>query len=152
MIVIMMSSDLDEAEIASKLKGTTLRVFWFASSQKDVGVREVQRSLELSSPSVASYHLEKLCNLGVAKQNKRGRYFIIKKVNVGELRHYYLIKHWLVPRWIFYAVFFTIIFLSYLIFFFRKWTTANIFILILGLCSMIIFWAETIIAYLRRPF
>jgi DNA-binding transcriptional ArsR family regulator len=144
--------DKDEAEIASKLKGTTLRVFWFASSQQKVGVREVQRALELSSPSVASYHLEKLCNLGLAEKDLSGQYQIIKKVNVGALRNYFKIKNWLVPRWIFYALFFTVIFLSYAIFFFRKITIANIFILIFGLGTMIIFWTETILAFIKRPF
>lgn len=141
-----------ESEILAQLKGTTLRVFWFASSQKDVGVREVQRTLELSSPSVASYHLEKLCNLGLAQKDRRGRYQIIKKVNVGELRHYFKVKNWLVPRWIFYATFVTLLFLSYLIFFLERVTTASLFVIIFGVITMIIFWTETALAFKHRPF
>ena len=148
----MQSSDVDESVVISQLKGTTLRVFWFASSQKDVGVREVQRSLELSSPSVAAYHLDKLCNLGLAEKDRRGRYQITKKVNVGELRQYFKIKNWLVPRWIFYAVFVTVLFLSYVSFFLRSISTASIFVLIFGIATMIIFWVETIIAFKKKPF
>ncbi|HUU79358.1 MAG TPA: helix-turn-helix domain-containing protein [candidate division Zixibacteria bacterium] len=141
-----------EDVIISQLKGTTLRVFWFASSLKDVGVREVQRSLELSSPSVSSYHLEKLCNLGLATKDRRGRYKIIKKVNVGELRLYFKVKNWLVPRWIFYAAFVTILFLGYMIFFFDGITTASIFVIIISGIVMIIFWIETALGFKNRPF
>lgn len=148
----MPTQEEQEEIILSQLKGTTLRVFWFASSQSDVGVREVQRSLELSSPSVAAYHLEKLCNLGLARKDKRGRYKIIRKVNVGELRHYLKIKNWLVPRWIFYATFVTILFFSYLIFFFDRITTASIFVIVFGIITMIIFWVETALGFKNKPF
>jgi predicted transcriptional regulator of viral defense system len=142
----------NEEIIISQLKGTTLRVFWFASSQKSVGVREVQRTLELSSPSVAAYHLEKLCNLGLAEKDRRGRYFIIKKVNVGELRNYFKIKNWLVPRWIFYAAFTTIFFISYMIFFYQSLTTSSLFVIIICLLTMTIFWIETILGFKHKPF
>ncbi|NHJ39493.1 MAG: hypothetical protein FK731_05620 [Asgard group archaeon] len=148
----MTATEENDDVIVSQLKGTTLRVFWYASSQKTVGVREVQRNLELSSPSVAAYHLEKLCNLGLAKKDKRNRYQITKKVNVGELRHYFRIKQWLVPRWIFYATFVTIFFLSYMIFFFNGLTISSIFVIIISLITMIIFWTETILGFVNKPF
>lgn len=148
----MTSTEENEDIVVSQLKGTTLRIFWYASSQKSVGVREVQRTLELSSPSVAAYHLEKLCNLGLAKKDSQNRYHIIKKVNVGELRNYFRIKQWLVPRWIFYATFVTILFLSYLIFFFNGLTISSIFVIIISLVTMIIFWTETILGFIHKPF
>ncbi|NHK31378.1 MAG: hypothetical protein FK730_08510 [Asgard group archaeon] len=148
----MPPAEENEDIIISQLKGTTLRVFWYASSQKTVGVREVQRTLELSSPSVAAYHLEKLCNLGLAKKDWKNRYQITKKVNVGELRHYLRIKQWLVPRWIFYATFVTIFFLSYMIFFFNGLTITSIFVIIISLITMIIFWIETILGFIHKPF
>ena len=52
----------------------------------------MQRTLELSSLSVGAYHLEKLWNLGLADKDWRGRYKIIKKVKVAELRNYFKIK------------------------------------------------------------
>ncbi|NHJ48742.1 MAG: hypothetical protein FK733_13235 [Asgard group archaeon] len=148
----MSTPDENQDVIVSQLKGTTLRVFWYVSSQKSVGVREVQRVLELSSPSVAAYHLDKLCNLGLAEKNRQNRYFIIKKVNVGELRHYFRIKQWLVPRWIFYATFVTIFFLSYMIFFYNGLTISSIFMIIISLITMIIFWVETILGFIHKPF
>ena len=133
------------------MKGTTLRVFWYASSQKTVGVREVQRSLGLSSPSVAVYHLEKLVNLGLAEKNKRNQYFIIKKVDVAELRHYYQIKNWLIPKWTFYATFVTVFFSLYMAVFFRAFTTTNIFLIVLCLITMGIFWYETYLGFKNKP-
>ena len=59
--------------IESQLKGKTLLVYWFMlrSPGSKAGVREIQRALGFSSSSVASYHLEKLCSLGLAR-NLRG--------------------------------------------------------------------------------
>jgi len=53
----------DEPENA--LKGTTLEVYWFLlKSNRIVGAREVQRALDLSSLSLAVYHLSKLEDRG----------------------------------------------------------------------------------------
>jgi len=43
------------------LKGTTLRVYRLIYRQgRPMGVHDVQRGLQLSSPSVAQYHIKKL--------------------------------------------------------------------------------------------
>ena len=42
------------------LRGKTLEVYrYLLKSKNPVGIREVQRSLDLSTPSLASYHLNK---------------------------------------------------------------------------------------------
>jgi len=52
----------EDEVIAAELKGKTLLVYMYLlrSTEPTVGVREVQRSLGFSSPSVSSYHLNKL--------------------------------------------------------------------------------------------
>jgi hypothetical protein len=57
-------------EVSSELKGNTLRVYWqLIKSQNGVlGAREAQRLLNFSSPSLASYHLDKLIELSLAKK------------------------------------------------------------------------------------
>lgn len=60
-----MSKD-EEAFLEAELRGKTLRVYWYLlkhGGEHPIGVREVQRSLGFSSPSVALHHLEKLRDL-----------------------------------------------------------------------------------------
>ena len=55
------------------LKGTTLEVYRFLlKSSKPVGTRELQRALDLSSSSVATYHLSKLEDAGLLKGKQAG--------------------------------------------------------------------------------
>ena len=56
-------------DLKSKLKGTTLRVYWhLLRSKKSTTLRGLQRDLGFSSPSVASYHLEKLIDMGLVEK------------------------------------------------------------------------------------
>jgi len=93
--------------IESELKGTTLRVYWevFRSS-RPVGVREVQRLIRFSSPSTALYHLEKLRELGVARKDEHGRYQIVEEIRPSQFRMFLRIGRIILPRFVFYAVFF----------------------------------------------
>ena len=76
-----MSSD---AVIESELKGKTLLVYMHMIKKPNdpVGVRAVQRELGFSSPSVASYHLNKLQDLGLV-ENEYGDYHIVNEIKVG---------------------------------------------------------------------
>ncbi len=69
-------------------------------SSKPVGVREVQRALKLSSPSLAAYHLSKLEEAGFLKQDK-GEYSVNKVFLESMIR----IMHFLIPRYLFYSIF-----------------------------------------------
>ncbi|HYB67246.1 MAG TPA: hypothetical protein VEC43_02880 [Candidatus Acidoferrales bacterium] len=102
-----MSSD-DGISKESEIHGTTLRVYWYMfRSRGPVGVRETQRSLTLSSASVALYHLEKLREIGVAEKDEMGQYSLREKVQVGSLKMFLRIGHVILPRYLFYAVLLT---------------------------------------------
>ena len=74
------------------IKGTTLDVYFYLLRKKEAaGVREIQRGLGLSSPSVSSYHLEKLESLGVIRKNRFGNFEIAKKVDIGALNQFILV-------------------------------------------------------------
>ncbi len=63
----------DEEKLAAELKGNTLRVYLYVlKSAGNVGVREVQRALGFSSPTLAVYHLDKLAELGLMEKRLRG--------------------------------------------------------------------------------
>jgi len=90
----------------SEIHGTTLRVYWFLfKSPRPVGVRETQRALSLSSPSIALYHLEKLRELGVVDKSADGEYFLKEQVQVGSLKAFLKVGRVILPRYLFYAVF-----------------------------------------------
>ena len=83
------------------LRGTTLEVYRFLlKSNKPVGTRELQRALNLSSPSVATYHLSKLEDAGILKREGGG--FTVSKYL---LENSVKVSRFLIPRYFFYAVF-----------------------------------------------
>jgi DNA-binding transcriptional ArsR family regulator len=83
------------------LRGTTLEVYRFLlKSNKPVGTRELQRALNLSSPSVATYHLSKLEDAGILKREGGG--FTVSKYL---LENSVKVNRFLIPRYFFYAVF-----------------------------------------------
>jgi len=88
-----------------ELKDTTLKVYIYTvKADKPVGPRDVMRGTNLSSPSVAYRHLQKLENLGLLTKNRYGNYTLKQKTTITG--HLWLGKT-LVPRLIFYAAFFT---------------------------------------------
>jgi len=100
----------------SEIHGTTLRVYWFLfKNTGSVGVRETQRALSMSSPSIALYHLEKLRELGVADKNVHGEYSLREQVHVGTLKMFLKVGHLILPRYLFYAIFFTTATIAYAI-------------------------------------
>lgn len=66
------------------LKGTTYRVYRFMLRQRDpVGISDIQKALGLSSSSVAEYHVGKLLQMGLVKDEKGG--YVIDKVVVDNV-------------------------------------------------------------------
>jgi len=82
---------------------------------KPVGVRDVQRELGFSSPSVAYHHIEKLTRLGIIEQDSMGNYVMTKKVDPGILQAFVNVGKFSLPRLGFYAVFFTSVAAVYII-------------------------------------
>lgn len=83
------------------LRGTTLKVYLFMVKHgKPVGIREVQKALKLSSPSLAAYHLSKLEEADLLK--REGGDYIVNKVL---LENMIKIRHMLIPRYFFYSLF-----------------------------------------------
>jgi len=146
--------DSENINYESAIKGTTLDVYFFLLKKREAaGVREVQRELNLSSPSVASYHLEKLESLSIIRKNRFGNYELAKKVDIGALKQFILIGNYTLPRFSLYATFITIFFLGYLIFFLTfPLSVGEIFALIFGLFSVAICWIETFLCWNSKPF
>jgi DNA-binding transcriptional ArsR family regulator len=82
------------------LRGTTLEIYRFMLKKgKPVGAREVQRALNLSSPSIAVYHLSKLEESDLVKKES-GNYAINKVFLENSVR----ISRFLIPKYLFYSI------------------------------------------------
>ncbi len=143
--------EVDPERIASELKGNTLRVYWYVMNVSGhvVGVREVQRALSFSSPTLALYHLDKLKELGlVAKES--GEYRLIKEVKVDILKQFLKVGRVFVPRFSLYAVLFTVLTIYYTL----NLATIDFFAffgLFFGSLGSAIFWFEAIKTWRQRP-
>jgi hypothetical protein len=145
---------LDLKFLESELKGKTLLVYWYLLQQPThtVGVREVQRSLNFSSPSIAVHHLQKLENLGLIEKKGTGEYVLEEEVKVGILRFFMRMGSFLVPRYLFYSVLFTTMLATYLIISYVAQVVPSFYALAFGLLALLIFWVETIRLWRARPF
>ena len=77
--------DSKKLPIEDQLKGKTLQVYMYMVKRKEpVGVREVQRDLGFSSPSVANYHIDKLVELALVKAIQRLIYLVESRRDVPE--------------------------------------------------------------------
>jgi hypothetical protein len=94
----------------SQVKGITLSVYLYVARRNNpVGPRDVMKGLNLSSPSVAYRHLEKLEDRGLIKKNNYGEYVSISR---ARLRGYIWIGNRIFPKFFVYSA----VFLSILIF------------------------------------
>jgi hypothetical protein len=136
-----------------QLAGNTLIVYaYVVGENRPVGTRDVMRGANLSSPSVAHRHLQKLELMGLLEKNKGGDYILKEKTGVSG--HVWVGRN-LVPRLMFYSFFFMgafgaeigIILLSYLV----PWLvieTSFLFLTAMTTVAMILFFIEGV--QLRR--
>jgi DNA-binding transcriptional ArsR family regulator len=144
-----------ETDLEYALRGKAWKVYWFLlKNGNPVSVREVQRALHFSSPSVANHHLEQLRELGlVEKQEIGGHYVLVGNIKIGVLRHYVKLGRLLFPRYFFYAVFSTIFYVAYLAFFLQDFSSReNLFVVSFGAIVCGIFWYEAYRVWTMRPF
>jgi len=148
------TSPSDLAQIESELKGKTLQIYWYMlrSPGSHVGVREIQRQLHLSSPSVASHHLEKLVSLDLVDKTLTGEYYVKQEVKVGLLRLFTRLGRFLVPRYLFYSVWFSTMMVTYLIFYPPTGNIHNMVAIIFGVLATLILWLETGRLWRQKPF
>ncbi len=144
----------DESELDYKLRGKAWRVYWLLlKSGRPMSVREVERTLRFSSPSVAHHHLEQLRQLGlVQKQEIGGEYGLVSEVKIGVLRHFVKLGRLIFPRYFFYAIFSSLFYIAYLTILLQGFTRENLFIISFGAIVTIIFWYEALRFWRLRPY
>jgi predicted DNA-binding transcriptional regulator len=144
----------EETEFEYALRGKDWEVYWLLlKTGRSLSVREVQKALRFSSPSVAQHHLEQLRQLGlVQKQEAGGQYLLVSEVKIGVLRHFVKLGRLLFPRYFFYAVFSTTFYAAYLLFLIQGITRESLFIVAFGAIVSAVFWYEAVRVWSLRPF
>lgn len=106
-----------EDDIERKLQGRTLQVYLYLQKKKGPsGIREVQRDLDMSSPSVAEYQVEKLAGMGLVSRDSYGRVVLARRVKVMALESHVSFGRFSIPRLAFYASIFSAVAVLYAIF------------------------------------
>lgn len=136
-------------DIEREVKGTTLRVYLYILANGPVRMKDIQRGLGFSTPSLAYYHVEKLIRLGLVEEDENGLYRVSKNVELSILKPYIVFGGRLIPRLIFYAVFFTSFLVSYII---LSWGSINVYTVIATMIAAATFWYETVRAWRYKPF
>ncbi len=83
----------------------TFKIYVYMMRFKEATARKVANDLELSSPSLASLHLEKLVKHKLLRK-QYGVYYLDVATRIGVLRFFYQYGIWFIPRSFFYAMFF----------------------------------------------
>jgi len=119
------------SESEDVLRGLTLKVYKFILKEnRPVGIREVQRALGLSSPTLALYHMSKLEEAGFIKKELNG--YVADRI---VLRNLIRLRKVLIPRNLFYTVFLATS-LIFLVVFLRPPTLTREYVFSLGVISV----------------
>jgi nitrate reductase gamma subunit len=129
------------------LTGNTAQIYRYAIKQrKPIGVREVQRALKLSSPTLAAYHLDKLEEAGLLKQTPDG--YVVEKL---VLENFVRLRQLLLPKYLFYfAIFATAVLFQMTLFRPSQLTREYLFSTSMLALAAAYFAYETIITVLKR--
>lgn len=129
-----------------EIRGNTLKAYLFLLTHGPSELREVQRGLELSSPSLASYHLGKLIEAGYVGQDETGKYFAVKDAETKVLEGYSKVGPAVVPQLFFFSLLFTFLvtFFSVEAFYGVRFT---IYLIIVCVAMVAVFWYETLILW-----
>jgi len=130
-----------------EIEGITLAVYMYVVKKgRPVGPRDVMKGANLSSPSVAYRHLEKLEDLGLLGKNEYGEYFVKGKARV---RGYVWVGKRMIPKMLAYSLLFMIILVVELVVFFLHYPVEDfkfaVFFLLLTLITssaMVVFFVE----------
>lgn len=144
---------MTEREIVTDLTGATALVYWYLlkKGNNPAGVREIMRALKFSSPSSATYHLEKLMNLGLIDKNEMGAYYVVKHVEIGLFKSFIIVGGHAIPKQLFYALATSLYILVFLSLFSHLMNLASVVALLPGIVGCVIFWHETIMLWKRKP-
>ncbi len=125
-----------------EVKGNALKIYLYLLKHGPSQLRDIQRGTNLSSASLASYHLGKLVEGGYVKQDEYGAYFTAKDTSERVLEGYLRVGTTVVPQLFFFSLMFTILvgFFSFAVLFWQGYT---LYLVAICVGMVVIFWYET---------
>jgi len=130
------------------LSGNTWDVYLYVlTSREPIGVRDVWRTLKLSSPSLAQYHINKLLDLKLIEATPEGKYRVNEAEQVDALRSFILLRGRLIPRLIFYGAIVSGVLASYLVLWPFRWDFRDLVVLVISFFSVLTFFFEAYSQY-----
>ena len=130
-----------------RIYGTTYDVYLcILTSNSPVGVREIWRALNLSSPSLAQYHVNKLMELKLIEP-QAGKYVTNDQEQLEALRSFLMLRGMLIPRMVVYAALSAGILTSFLLLYPISWDFRDLVTVAVCLFSIATFSLEAIKQY-----
>ena len=112
-------------------------------------LRDVQRALKLSTPSLAFYHLSRLIQAGSVKRTEDGRYVALKDISADLIDGYVKFGRRIIPQMFFLTLIFTLILAFYISLIWRTPLDLDDVVTLVYSLSVIVLWYETIKVWRR---
>jgi len=134
---------------APVFRGNTVRVYLFVLKNGPSELREIQRALKLSTPSLAFYHLSRLVQAGVVSRTEDGRYVVVTDISADLLDGYVKFGRRIIPQLFFLTLTFTAILAYYVYLVWKLPLDTDDIVTIIYSLSIIVLWYETIKVWRR---
>ena len=134
---------------APAIRGNTVRVYLFVLRNGPCELRDVQRALKLSTPSLAFYHLSRLVQAGNVKRTEDGRYIAVTDISADLLDGYVKFGRRIFPQLFFLTLIFTAILAYYGYLIWRVPLDLDDAVTLVYSLSVIVLWYETIRVWRR---
>ncbi len=136
-----------------RIYGKTLDVYLcILTAEEGIGVRDIWRSLNFSSPSLAQYHVNKLLDLELIETDLDGKYRINDQESIEALRSFLLLRGMLIPRLTIYSALILGLLVSYVMYWPWRGDFRDLVTLFIGLFSAGAFLFEAVKQYCGLDF
>ena len=126
-----------------RVSGTAWDIYlYILTSDKPTGIREIWRGLNLSSPSLVQYHVNKLLEMKLVEPTADGKYQANDVERTGTLRNFIMLRGRLIPRLVFYGALLTGILTMYLLFWPFRWDFRDLVVLTVSVFGAAAFFFE----------
>jgi hypothetical protein len=128
--------------VNQEIKGNALKIYLYLLKHGPSQLRDIQRGTDLSSASLASYHLGKLVDGGFVKQDEYGSYYIEKDASEKVLEGYLKVGKAVVPQLFFFSLLFSIL-VGFFSFAVLLWQGYAPYLVAVCIGMVIVLWYQT---------
>ena len=100
--------------------GKALQLYWFLLTHEPMGIREIQKALNITSPSSVAFQINKLVKNGIVSKTENDKYYIKEEIKSGILSFYFRFGYRMIPRFSIYLCLYLVGLFVFLIFLFME--------------------------------